>query len=68
MIDFVGRIKLTNEIFDLTVEEVAKKEDIYNKEIQVQFVKKIRDEKKFDNIDALVKQLHEDRKNITKSL
>jgi len=29
-IDFVGRIKDTNEIFDLTNEEVAKKEGIYN--------------------------------------
>ncbi|MBN2043147.1 MAG: peptidylprolyl isomerase [Candidatus Aenigmarchaeota archaeon] len=32
LIDFVGRIKLTNEIFDLTVEEEAKKENIYNKD------------------------------------
>lgn len=29
-IDFVGRIKDTNKIFDLTNEEVAKKEGIYN--------------------------------------
>ncbi len=32
MIDFVGRIKLTNEIFDLTVEEEAKKEGIWSKD------------------------------------
>lgn len=29
-IDYVGRIKDTNEIFDLTNEEIAKKEGIYN--------------------------------------
>ena len=29
-IDFVGRVKDTNEIFDLTNEEIAKKEGIYN--------------------------------------
>jgi len=29
-IDYVGRIKDTNEIFDLTNEEIAKKENIYN--------------------------------------
>jgi FKBP-type peptidyl-prolyl cis-trans isomerase 2 len=29
-IDYVGRVKLTNEIFDLTSEELAKKEKIYN--------------------------------------
>ncbi|MEM0242950.1 MAG: peptidylprolyl isomerase [Candidatus Aenigmatarchaeota archaeon] len=29
-IDYVARIKDTNEIFDLTIEEIAKKEGIYN--------------------------------------
>lgn len=29
-IDYVGRLKDTNEIFDLTIEEVAKKEGIYD--------------------------------------
>ena len=31
-IEYVGRVKLTNEIFDLTSEEVAKKEKVYNPE------------------------------------
>jgi FKBP-type peptidyl-prolyl cis-trans isomerase 2 len=30
LIDYVGRVKDTNEIFDLTLEDVAKKEGIYN--------------------------------------
>ncbi len=33
-IDFVGRVKDTREIFDLTFEDVAKKENIYNPKIK----------------------------------
>ncbi len=33
-IDFVGRIMSTGEIFDLTVEEVAKKENIYDSKLR----------------------------------
>ena len=32
-VDYVGRIKGTNEIFDLTNEDVAKKENVYNPKI-----------------------------------
>ncbi len=32
LIDFVGRVKLTNDVFDLTDEETAKKEGIWSKE------------------------------------
>lgn len=31
-LDYIGKIKETNEIFDLTSEELAKKENIYNKQ------------------------------------
>ena len=34
--------------------------NLYNKPVTVQFVKKLRDEKKFSGIEALVKQLHAD--------
>ena len=37
-------------------------DDIYNREIYVEFLERIRDEKKFDNPDQLVQQLHQDRK------
>lgn len=37
-------------------------EEIYGKNVQIRFVKRIRDEKKFDGIDELVAQLDEDRK------
>ncbi len=33
LVDFVGRIKDTGEIFDLTVADVAKKENVYNEKI-----------------------------------
>ncbi len=33
-IDFVGRIKNTGEIFDITMEEVAKKENIYDSKLR----------------------------------
>ena len=31
--------------------------DLYGKRIEVEFVKKLRDEQKFDNLDAMVKQI-----------
>jgi riboflavin kinase/FMN adenylyltransferase len=37
-------------------------ENIYGKEIQVRFFNRIRDEKKFDGVEALVKQLKDDEK------
>lgn len=37
-------------------------EDIYAQEVEISFIKKIRDEKKFDNIEHLKKQLKEDYK------
>lgn len=35
-------------------------EDIYDKKITVEFLKKIRDEQRFENLDALKKQIHDD--------
>ena len=37
-------------------------EDIYGKDIEVCFIQKLRDEKKYDNIEALKKQVAEDIK------
>ena len=37
-------------------------DDIYNREIYIEFLERIRDEKKLDNPDQLVQQLHQDRK------
>lgn len=37
-------------------------EEIYGKEVQVRFVKRIRDEKKFSGVDELISQLQKDEK------
>jgi riboflavin kinase / FMN adenylyltransferase len=34
--------------------------DLYGKRIQVEFVEKLRDEEKFDSLDAMVQQIHRD--------
>ena len=42
--------------------------DIYNKKIQVQLLKRLRDEQKFNSIDALKTQLHKDKETSLKYL
>lgn len=42
--------------------------DLYNKYLRIHFVKKIRDEQKFDGVEALKKQLEKDKKAIEKIL
>ena len=39
-------------------------EDIYDQKIEVIFLRKIRDEQKFENIDQLIKQLEKDKKDV----
>lgn len=43
-------------------------EEIYGKEIQVRFYKRIRDEKKFDGKEELIEQLKRDRKQVKQYL
>ncbi|MBI4648108.1 MAG: bifunctional riboflavin kinase/FAD synthetase [Bacteroidia bacterium] len=38
--------------------------DLYNKKIEIEFIRRIRDEKKFDSIDELIEQLYKDREII----
>ena len=38
--------------------------DIYNQTIEVEFLQKIRDEKKFDNVNQLIEQLTKDREKV----
>jgi riboflavin kinase/FMN adenylyltransferase len=42
--------------------------DIYGDELEIIFVKKIRDEQKFDSLDILVRQLHKDKEETIKVL
>lgn len=39
-------------------------QDIYGKEVDVVFLKRLRDEIKFDSLDALIQQLHQDEKTV----
>ena len=41
---------------------ISNMDDIYNREIYIEFLERIRDEKKFDNPDQLVTQLRQDKK------
>lgn len=38
--------------------------DIYEETIEIDFIKKIRDEKKFNSVDELVEQLHKDKQSV----
>ena len=61
----VGHNPTVNGI-DLTIETYILdfNENIYNKEIKLYFIDKIRDEIKFNNIDELVNQLKKDKKYV----
>lgn len=49
-------LKLEVNIFDFD-------EDIYNKNIRVNFIKYLRDEEKFTNLDVLIEHLNKDKEN-----
>ena len=53
-LDNGSKVSLEVNIFDFD-------EDIYNQQLQVLFVQKIRDEQKFNGVDALVEQLNRDK-------
>ena len=40
--------------------------DIYNTNIEIQFIKKIRDEKKFNSLNELVEQINKDKAECSK--
>ena len=42
--------------------------DIYNERLEVSFIQKIRDEQKFDGIDALIEQLNRDKQTVLEVL
>ena len=43
-------------------------QDIYGEELELTFIKKLRDEQKFDSLEALVEQLHKDKVDSMKHL
>lgn len=54
-------LKLEVNIFDFN-------EEIYDQQLQISFVAWLRNEEKFDSLDALTEQLHRDKENTLKTL
>lgn len=52
-----------NKPISLEVHLFDFEEDLYNQELKISFVKRLRDEQKFENIEALQTQLNQDRIN-----
>lgn len=68
MLNIGKKPTLENKSHSIEVHIFDFSEDIYDKEIKVEFLKKIRDEKKFDSLLALQKQLQIDENNCKKYL
>lgn len=58
----VGHNPTINTMVDTSIEAFLHNynDDAYNKEVKFSFIKKIRDEKKFDSVQALIDQMHKD--------
>lgn len=58
----VGHNPTVNTVIDKSLESFIHDfdEDIYNEKVTFKFIKKIRDELKFDNVQALIDQMHKD--------
>jgi riboflavin kinase/FMN adenylyltransferase len=52
---------ITGNDMSIEVHIINFSDDIYNEVLEISFLKKIRDEQKFENIEALVKQLETDK-------
>lgn len=62
MMNIGNRPTLDNgENISLEVHIIDFNEDIYDETLQIDFIRKIRDEKKFNSLDELVKQLQKDK-------
>ncbi len=59
----IGHRPTVNNGTDLSIEVhiINFNDDIYNKKIRIELVKRIREEKRFGSLDELIKQLHADR-------
>jgi len=42
--------------------------DIYNESLEIEFIRKIRDEIKFNSVDELIQQLQKDRQEVSDSI
>lgn len=63
----IGRkptIERRDENISMEVHIFGFNEDIYTKQLNIEFYKRIRDEKKFDSLESLKDQLEKDKKNV----
>lgn len=60
-VDFIDSISIETNIFDFD-------EDIYNENIELFFIKRIRNEKRFASVDDLMEQIKSDKINVVKVL
>lgn len=62
----IGNRPTVNNGNDLSIEVhiIDFKTEIYNEYIEIKFIQKIRDEKRFNNIDELIKQLKADKEKV----
>ena len=68
MMNIGTRPTLNGENQTLEVHLFDFNEDLYKKKLKLIFLEKIRDEQKFESLDALKKQLVNDKKNSKRSL
>lgn len=66
----IGHRPTINNGKDLSIEVniLHFSDNIYHKEIRIEFVKYLRPEEKYDNIEALIRQMHKDREEAAKVL
>ena len=64
-IGFRPTVNHKNNIQNIEVHIIGFQGDLYNKNIKINFYKKIREEQKFDSLENLQKQLEKDKKEIT---
>ena len=69
MMNIGTRPTLSNDLkISLEVNIFNFDQDIYNQEIEVEFIQKIRDERKFNGLDELIEQLNKDKQAVTEIL
>ena len=67
MMNIGRRPTMNNENISLEVHILDFQEDIYHQNLKVRFLKKIRNEKKFNSVEELIEQLKRDREFVVRN-
>jgi len=68
MMNIGRRPTFSSDVHTVEVHLIDFDKDIYGKPIRIEFVERIRNEQKFDNVEELIHQLKKDRKTVTNIL